>query len=165
MKKKIIILGLVLALALVLVAPTPALAAKPVGFEAYGVITSIDEGDVFPAGNSGRWVVQERTIEGELQDGAIPGDFVLTYKANVTADQAGNFHGEMVVNGGEYVIKVNGTSGIGALGLMLNGHWTLIEGAQGNGNFTAWIIPDIDEEGHIIGILASDITMTGQWKP
>jgi hypothetical protein len=170
MKRKIILVGLVTALALVLVAPVPALAAKPAGFMAIGSLDTIDEGDPFAAGQSGRWVVPERTITGAIS-GAITGDFILTYRANVTAEQAGNFHGEMVVNDGEYVIKVNGNSSFGITpagfpGLILSGHWTLIEGARGTGNFGAWLIPIMDEQKeHIIGIYASAIEMTGQWKP
>ncbi len=159
---------MVVALTLVLVAPGAALAAKPADFIAIGSLETIDEGDPFAAGQSGRWVVPERTITGAIS-GPITGDFILTYRANVAADQSGNFHGEMVVNEGEYVIKVNGNSSPGITpleypGLILSGHWTLIDGAQGNGSFDAWLIPII-EEGHIIGIHAGVIEMSGKWQP
>jgi hypothetical protein len=173
MKRKILMVGLVLALTLVLVSPVPALAAKPVGFNASGVITAIDEGNVFPAGNSGRWVVHERTIEGILSDGAITGEFELTYKANVTlATQAGNFHGRMVVNNGDYVINVNGkieplafVPPYGLPMLSLSGHWNFTDGAHGNGNFNAWLVFIPDEYGHVDVIVASSINMAGKWKP
>ena len=101
MKRKILMVGLVLALTLTLVMPATALAAKPAEFTASGVIIDITTGEdviEFPAGNSGRWVVQERMIGGVLTEGDIGGGFTLTYKANVVLEtQAGNFHGEMVV--------------------------------------------------------------------
>jgi hypothetical protein len=167
-KRKTIILGMVVALTLVLVAPGAVLAAKPTDFIALGNLDTIDEGEPFAAGQSERWVVPERTITGAIS-GAITGNYILTYKANVAADQSGNFHGEMVVNEGEYVIKVNGNSSLGITpigypGLILSGHWTLIDGAQGNGSFDAWLIPII-EGGHIIGIHAGAIEMSGKWHP
>ena len=172
MKRKVFFICLVLTLALTLATPVPALAAKPVGFSTIGEITDIDDGDVSPAGNSGRWIVKERTVEGNLLVGDITGGFVLTYKANVESvwTQAGNFHGTMVVNDGDYTIKVNGSSSpgttpIGPTGLVLSGHWTFKGNNQGNGGFDAWVIPMLDEEGHITGIFGGGIEMTGQWKP
>ncbi|UCB42799.1 MAG: hypothetical protein JSV77_10175 [Dehalococcoidales bacterium] len=175
MKRKILLLGIVIALILTMVMPATALAAKPSNMEAFGIIDSITIGDdviEFPAGQSGRWVVKERAIGGVLGGylgGDIDGDFTLTYKANVVlATQAGTFHGDMVV--GDYVVHVNGKSSIGATpipgydGLILSGHWNFTGSDHGNGTFDAWIIPLI-EEGHIIGVIAGGVTMTGKWKP
>jgi len=191
MKRKILMVGLVLALTLVLVSPVPALAAKPVGFGAVCNIEIIDEGDPFAAGQSSRWVVPERTIYGTVS-GDIEGDFVLTYKANVAADQAGNFHGKMVVTDEDdsWTVKINGKSDgtvfqgwsdiptgnpqmpyLPILSITINGHWTLVDGARGNGTFENAVIIFIgipDEQGNIhIGpvVPGSAINMTGQWKP
>jgi hypothetical protein len=187
-KKKTILLGLVLAMALVMVAPGAALAAKPATFEAVCSISAIDEGDPFAAGQSGRWVVPERTIIGTVT-GDINGDFVLTYKANVAADQAGNFHGEMVVTNPDdsWTIKLNGKSGgtelvgwsdiptgnpqmpyLPILSITINGHWTFVDGAQGNGTFNDAAIVFIgvpDEQGNMhIGpiVPGSAIVMSGK---
>ena len=191
MKRKILMVGLVLALALVLVAPAPVLAAKPATFEAVCSISAIDEGNPFAAGQSGRWVVPERTIIGTVT-GDIEGDFILTYRANVTADQEGNFHGEMAVTDADdsWTIKVNGKSEgtefvgwseiptgnpqmpyLPILSITINGHWTFVDGACGNGTFNDAVIifigvPDAEGKIHIGPIVpGSAIVMTGKWKP
>jgi len=169
--------GLVLALALGVVAPVPALAAKPVGFGASGVITDVSQGDIFPAGNSGRFVVQSREMVGNIS-GDISGDFVLTYKANVVIqDQSGNLHGKLTVTGedGAWTVNVNGKSNplefvwvdhYGFLPkLSISGHWTFNSGAKGNGDFEAWLIFIPDAHGHIVDIIGSAFEMTSQWKP
>lgn len=193
MKRKAIILGMVVALTLVLVAPGAALAAKPAAFETVCSVSNIDEGNPFPAGNSGRWIVPERTIIGTAS-GNIEDEFVLTYKANVAADQAGTFHGEMVVTNEDdsWTIKVNGKSDgtelvgwsniptgnplmpyLPILSTTINGHWTFVDGARGNGTFKDAVItfigiPDELQENmfHIGPILpGSVIVMSGKWQP
>jgi hypothetical protein len=105
-KKKLLFIGLVTMLVLAFSMPSAALAKAPAAINAGGVITSIDDGTVFPAGNSGRYVVAARTITGTLA-GDISGDFTLNYKANVElATQAGNLHGTLVA--GSQVLEVNG---------------------------------------------------------
>jgi len=177
MKRKILLLSLVLTLILTMVMPTTALAAKPTNLLAFGIINSITTGEdvtEFPAGQGGRWVVNEREIGGILGGilgGDISGDFTLTYKANVVLEtQVGTFHGNMVVGDGDYDVHINGKSSIGITpigypGLILSGHWNFTGSDHGNGTFYAWIVPDSDGEGHIIGVLYGGITMTGKWKP
>jgi len=116
MKKRILCIILVASLVLSVVMPATALAAKGKAFddfEATGVITDITSGDVFPAGNSGRWRVSERTVSGPFIGGDLAGaSFTMTYKANVDSEQAGTFHGELV--SGEVVFKVRGKSEMGS---------------------------------------------------
>ncbi len=179
---------MVVALTLVLVAPGAALAAKPVAFETVCSVSVIDEGNPFPAGNSGRWIVPERTIIGTAS-GDIEDEFVLIYKANVAADQAGNFHGEMVVTNevDSWTIKLNGKSDgaipvgmwehpdypgipLPILYMHISGNWTFTDGAHGNGTFEGGItfkgVPDSQGNIHIGPIEeGSTIIMTGQWQP
>ena len=177
MKRKPLLICLALAITLILATPATALAAKPVEFNASGTIESVSTGDVLPAGNSGRWVVHERELWGSLS-GNINGDFVLTYKATVDENQAGNLAGKLTVGQDSYVININGKSqpmdfvwsevfNTFLPRLSINGHWTFIRGAQGTGNFEAWFvfIPYIDEQGnvHVGQIVCSDLELTGKW--
>lgn len=175
MKKRILLISLALVLLFTMLAPAAALAAKPQTFQAAGVITYIEDTQVgdnaFPAGNSSRWRVIDREIGGELL-GDISGSFVLTYKANVElATQAGNLHG--VLETGEYSFRVNDkiqplTMAPSPLGfdlpvLTLNGHWTLTDKGQGQGDFAAWVQFIPDEYGHVVMIVASSFEMDGKW--
>lgn len=188
MKRKILLLGLVLTLILTVVMPTTALAAKPVAFTANGTITAVTSGDVFPAGNSGRWVVDERQMFGVIT-GDIAGDFVLTYAANVDLEtQAGSFHGTLEID--SLLFKVRGKSqliGPGFPGPIVEtpygpttteirtletaGGWTLTKGAKGTGDYyglaTVLIAVGGPLDGHILYVVpgASGFTMTGQWQP
>jgi len=151
----------------------PSLAAKPVPFEAEGIIDEITPGNVAPAGQSGRFRVIEREIGGAFDSGDIIGDFDLTYKANVELmTQAGNLHG--VLNVGPYVAKVNvkiepiewlGEPFASPAKININGNWTFVEGAKGNGTFGGWAIVILNPLGHVDYILASYFYMTGQWQP
>jgi len=195
MKKKLLCIILVASLALSVVMPGTALAAKGKAFddfEATGVITGISPGDVLEAGNSGRWRVLEREITGVL-GGDVEGIFTMTYKANVLlATQAGNLHGTLEVDGN--IFKVRGK--IQPL-QMVNGYfdaaaeeWVPLlfgtEFPEGSGIY--WL-PRIDVEGswtldgtqgngtftgwaifvpvngHVGPIVASSFTMDGKWKP
>jgi len=170
--RRLLFISLALALVLSVMAPVTALAAKPVPFSASGGITSITPGDVVPAGQSGRWRVIEREIAGLLA-GDINGSFTMTYKANVElATQAGNLHGTL--EAGSYVARVNGKiEPLVWLGepfaspaqLTINGHWTFIDGARGQGDFKAWAIVILNEYGHVVDIPLSSFTMTGKWQP
>ena len=178
-ERKVFLISLALYLSLILAAPVSTLAAKPVDFSASGTIYSISVGDVLPAGNSGRWVVQERELLGSIS-GDINGDFVLNYKANVDENQAGNLVGKLTVGQDSCIINVNGKSqpidfvwfeafNTFLPKLSINGHWTFIKGAQGKGDFEAWFvfIPQIDEQGnvHIGQIVDSALELTGKWQP
>ncbi len=177
MKKRIFLVSLALVLALFLLAPAPALAAKPVEFNASGSIETISAGDVLPAGNSGRWVVHERELCGILS-GDINDDFVLTYRANVDENQAGNLSGKLTIGQDACSMRLNGKSQPLELVwletfntylpmLAIEGHWTFNQGARGNGDFAAWFIfiPQVDEQGnvHIGQIVGSALELTGKW--
>ncbi|HUV44070.1 MAG TPA: hypothetical protein VMW13_04480, partial [Dehalococcoidales bacterium] len=113
MKRKLLCIILAASLILSVVMPGTALAAKGKAFEDFGAtgfITFIDDGIVKPAGQSGRWIVSERTVAG-MMFGDADGWFTMTYKANVDSEQTGTFHGELVV--GELVFKVRGKSALG----------------------------------------------------
>jgi hypothetical protein len=170
MKKRLFVISLVVSM-LVFLMPAPALAKAPAGFSAGGVITAIDTGTVFPAGNSGRYVVASRSITGALA-GGITGDFVLNYKANVElATQAGSLQGNL--QAGTTVLKVNGSieplefagwwgEGIPLYRLTINGRWTAIDGMKGNGDFSAWAVFIPTPEGHVFAIVDSGFDMTGK---
>ena len=189
MKKKILLVGLVVSLTLVVAVPVPALAAAPVVFSAGGTVTEVTPGDIFPAGTSGRWVVDERQMSG-LIAGSINGEYTLTYSANMDLEtQAGSFHGTISVD--SVLINVTGKSqlvGLGSPGPLVEiapdvfiptiirsletaGSWTLISGSVGNGDYTGLTAVVIAAagpvEGHILDIVPgySYFTMTGKWKP
>jgi len=187
MKRRILLISLALVLMLTALAPTTALAAKPQEFYAAGAITDIEGTvigeNVFPAGNSGRWRVVDREIEGYLS-GDINDDFLMTYKANIEDEltQAGNLHGNLVA--GDYNFKVNGkiqpVQVIAwlvpgqvplLLQLTISGHWTGTKGTKGNGDFSAavvfepdWYLLELTGEVHV-GTIHTDLspfTMTGK---
>lgn len=184
MKRRLLFISLALAVVATASIWAAALAAKPVPFSASGTVDNISDGDVFPAGESGRWVVAERELTGTLS-GDINGEFTMTYKANVELEtQAGRLHGTLEV--GSHVIKVNGEveplTQVGViywevepdvwmdmpkLKLTLGGHFTFINGAQGNGEFDADVVfvPTLD--GHVDAVLSDEsaINMSGNWEP
>lgn len=181
MKQRLFYLGLALVLALVAMVPSPALAAKPVVFQADGNIDYISPGIVFEAGNSGRWIVAERQLSGVLA-GDISGDYTLTYRGTVESveTQAGNFHGRLEVADGAYVINVVGSNEsiqfqgmveiypgvwVPVLRITMGGNWAFLSGANGQGNFTGWAEFIPDAEGHVSMITDSSFSLTGQWQP
>ncbi len=183
MKKSLLFISLVLALAFTTVGSAAVSAAKP--FAAMGTISSISPTilyyNVFPAGKSERWRVVDRVIGGEFQSGPIAGPFTLTYKANVDGNQVGNLHGTLQTI--SCLIQVNGNTQpaevwgwyvpdvIPLYKVAISGNWRVIEGAIGDGDFIADIvfIPEVDEYGNVhvgpIIIDYSPFTMSGSWKP
>ncbi|MBH0201297.1 MAG: hypothetical protein HP496_03085 [Nitrospira sp.] len=162
----------------------PAFAGSPTLFSASGTISKIDVGDVDPAGKSGRFIVRDRHIEGTFA-GDISGGFTITYDANVPlATQSGPVYARMTV--GVYEANMTIVSSLGPTpvpcgisdgvtcietpvgnfvpGLLLNGRMNFLSGAQGTGNVNAWLIPILDEQGHIISIAASLLMIAGQWS-
>ena len=167
MSKKIV-LSILLCVALFSASTGVAAAAPPMSdFEAAGIMLTIDEGDVSPAGVSGRFVVKERTITAFLE-GNLNGIGVFTYGTNVPiATQSGSFHGTLTI--GDYEAKVRGKSALGMTpigfpGLLIDGTFAFTSGTQGRGELHAWLIPDLDDEGHVIGIIASGMTISGRWR-
>jgi hypothetical protein len=161
----------------------PALAGPHVPFSVIGTIMTIDTGDVKPAGQSGRFIVRDRHITGAFT-GSIGGPFVITYDSNVPiTTQAGRIHARLIA--GVYEGNMTLASSTGATpvecetpdgatciatpggnfvpGLLLNGRMNFLGGAKGQGSVTGWLIPTFDIEGHISGIVASQLTISGQW--
>lgn len=113
----------------------------------------------------------------------------MTYTANVPiATQSGQLHGTLDMSddsGTTYVARFQATSSIGLTplgcdtpdgatcigtpgvvpGLLISGTLTFTEGSQGHGMLSAWIVPELDGDGHISGILAGWLTVSGQWGP
>jgi hypothetical protein len=163
----------------------PAFAGPPKPFSVSGAISKIEEGDVKPAGQSGRFIVRDRHIKGTFA-GHISGDFTITYDTNVPlATQSGSIHARMVAGVYEANMTLASSTGLtpvecetpnGATciaipeggnfvpGLLLNGRMNFLSGAKGTGNLTGWLIPILDEQGHVIEIAASLLTITGQWS-
>jgi hypothetical protein len=163
----------------------PAFAGPPKPFSASGTISAIDNGNVEPAGVSGRFIVRERHITGTFT-GNINGDYTITYDANVQlATQSGPVHARMSLD--IYEANMTIVSGLGLTpvpcwspdgvtciatpegpsyvpGLLLNGRMDFLSGAQGTGNVSGWLIPELDADGHIKSILASSLTIAGQWS-
>jgi hypothetical protein len=158
-----------------------------VPFSVNGTITRIETGDVTPAGQSGRFIVRNRQITGTFT-GSIGGTagvpFAITFDTNVPlATQAGRIHGRLIA--GVYEANVTMASSTGATsvecefpdgatciitpggnfvpGLLLNGRVNFLSGANGRGSVTGWVIPSLDDQGHIIGIVASQLMLSGQW--
>ena len=78
----------------------------------------INEGDVSPAGNSGRFIVKDREITGFLTDGDIVGPFTLTYGANVPLEtQSGQAHGTIDISNFNEIYEAHFQAGI-SIGLI-----------------------------------------------
>jgi len=112
-------------------------------------------------------------LNGTFLSGGIEGDFTLTYKANVELlTQAGNLHGTLEAN--PYALKLNGkiqplemvptVFGIDLPMLTIKGKWTFANGAKGSGDFNVWVIFIPTPEGHVGSIIASEVSLTGDWQ-
>lgn len=164
---------LAVGLALGAVVPTAALArGTRVSFSASGPVLTIDQGTVFPAGDSGRFMVMERTVFGTLS-GDLNGPFTFVYGSNVPLlTQSGPVHGRLSV--GTYEAAVEGQSSLlvgpgiairpdgGPLAvvvvLRVTGSLAFTSGAQGQGDFTATVTVAIDPAtGHILGVVPSGL--------
>jgi hypothetical protein len=49
-------------------------------------------------------------------------------------------------------------------GLLVNGSLTFVDGTQGHGLISSWLIPQIGSDGHIQRILAGELTIGGSWN-
>lgn len=84
------------------------------------------------------------------------------YEANVTmASSTGPTPVECETPNGATCIATPGGNFVP--GLLLNGRMNFLSGAKGPATVTGWLIPVLDEQGHIISIAASLLTITGQW--
>jgi hypothetical protein len=177
------ILFSVVALAVGLIS-VPVFAGPPKPFSASGPISRIDEGNVKPARESGRFIVRARHIPGTFA-GDISGVFTITYDANVPlATQSGPVHARMTADSYEAnmtivsslgptpvpctipdgVTCIETPSGPFVPGLLLSGRMNFLSGAHGTGTVSGWLIPVLDVQGHIDVIAATLLTIAGQWS-
>lgn len=193
MRERISLGGIVAAgviAVLAAIGPVQAVSAEP--FLAGGEITSIDDGDVKAAGNSGRFIVRNRHVGGTIS-GSIGGvvvddePFTFTFKTNVPIQtQSGNIQGTLSF--GPYEAKIIAKSELGVTpvpcpadqaemfdcietqpgvfffpGLLITGSVHFTEGADGMGTVNAFIIPIIDPAtGHILGVFMGGLTIQGE---
>jgi hypothetical protein len=176
--KKLLFGTFMAALAIVALLPSTVLAAKPLPFSASGHIMGIETEPPFcvvkPAGESGRWVIVTRQIKGTVS-GDISGDFILDYSGNVDAFQVGNIHGTISI--GQYTLKMDSKTlnpipigyyqGLLIVQLSISGHWSLIQGAKGQGDVDATLY-FLTDGTHVLSIypdVESPFSLTGQWQP
>jgi hypothetical protein len=103
-------------------------------FAAGGQITTIDDGNVKAAGNSGRFVVKNRHVGGTLS--GFIGDtplvnvpFTFTFGTNVPImTQSGNIHGALVIDDGAYEAKVAAQSKLGVTPAPCPAAWAAMYG-------------------------------------
>jgi hypothetical protein len=182
--KRILIVSLVLAMAVTLLLPTGAMAAKPETFAASGVLTSIDQGNVKPL-SDGRWLVVDRHIEGKFlpsttgKANKLNGPFTITYSGvfDLTT-QAGSFLGKLEaksatlgITGKTQPFEIVGSTQVpdGQGGyitvplckLTISGHWIGIKGLDAKGEFNAWFVFIPTADGHVAAIVDSSFIMTG----
>lgn len=148
-------------------------------FSLSGTIGSIDAGDVTPAGRSGRYLVDDRHVGGELS-GDIEGTFIMTYDANVAiVTQSGPVRGTIEFYDENeditYAARFNARSegeftsfeqGVGGtMELEIDGDLTFVNEANGHADWNAWLKVALDADGHIVSILDSDLNIEGSWDP
>lgn len=178
--KKLLGLSLVLAIVVMLLVPSVAMAASPTkpapsqpsSFTAEGVFSSIDTGNVKELGNSGKWLVKDRHIQGQFLSGDLgTSAFTITYGGVFDlATQQGNLAGKMEVDSN--LIGITGTVAPLTMvyfepyatylpKLTIGGQWTGLRGLHAHGSFKAWMIFIPDSEGHVLAIVDSSFAMTG----
>jgi hypothetical protein len=176
--KRILAISLLLALVLSLIVPTAAFAAKaPVStsFSAYGEMQTIDNGNVRPLGNTGKWLVLDRHIQGQFVSGDLStSPFKLTYGGIFDlATQAGNLVGTMQTASGTLLVtgSVAPLTGVyseeagGYLPLLsISGNWTGLWGIRASGTFQAYMIFVPTDDGHVKYIVDSAFVMTGNYN-
>lgn len=155
---------------------TLAPAAEATSFLLTGLVEGIDDGDVAAAGASGRFVVRDRHITGQL-GGAVGNQllsntaFRFTFHTNVPlATQSGNLSGTLTFGGYTAQVAAKATLGLTPIpcvvgttgcvpigggagrlpGLLISGNLAFLVGANGNGTVEGFVIPILDAEGHII---------------
>jgi hypothetical protein len=170
--KKLLVIGIVLALMLTLVLPSVAMAARPTTFSAAGTMASIDPGTVKELGNSGLWLVKDRHIQGRFLSGDLGTEsYTITYGGVFKlVDQSGNLAGTMQVGSKLFVIdgKVAPLSLVD-MGeyqlpqLTISGHWAGLKGVNATGSFNAYMIFVPTADGHVDYIVASSFDMTGKY--
>jgi hypothetical protein len=186
--KKILVISLVLALALTLILPSAVMAApdKTV-FSATGVFSSIDEGNVKPLGNTGRYLVADRHLSGSFINDTLTGNFTITYGGifNI-ADQSGKLIGtletannKLCVIGETQPLQYVGYPGPDSDGsivipclMIVKGNWTGLKGLAAKGTFEAQLVLNVYADpaqptfGHVKSVVEGQniLTMTGQYN-
>jgi hypothetical protein len=182
--KKQLVISLVLAMAVVLLLPSIAMAAPTVKFTASGVMTSIDTGIVEQIGNTNNWLVSDRHIQGQFMPNekhkslSISGPFVLTYGGIFNLQtQAGNLKGTLkattatfavtgqtkpLVFKGEYY-PLSDTIKAPLYELTVEGNWIGIQGVKAAGDFDAWLKFVPTPDGHVAFIVDSYFNMDGKF--
>ena len=179
--------GLLLVGILMMMTTVAATAAKGnwSEFSAEGVISGITPGDVRPAGNSGRFVVKDRTISG-LLGGDLEGPFSFTYGTNVPiATQSGQIHGKASLADGAFEANVVAQSSLVAgpaiavdlsisppsgsrlpgavvgivVGVGFDGKLIFTSGTQGRGTIVGELWTFVSLEGHIIEVAPSGLLL------
>ncbi|HEV8309929.1 MAG TPA: hypothetical protein VGW35_19875 [Methylomirabilota bacterium] len=187
-KQLALALGLAVGL-LVTLSPGLARAAGPTPFSASGSFLAtecatvpwlIDEGAVTPAGESGRFVVKNRTVSGTLDGPDITGPFLLDFGTNVPiATQSGQIHAKLTFANPQTQASGSGSSNF-ILGpavvppgfpcdgqpkvvvvLGITGSLTFTGGGvQGNGDVEGTFTVAIDPAtGHIVGLVPSGLPL------
>lgn len=168
MKGKFGLLALLALLLMAVVSSGTVLAANPVPLNAVGLLTTVVEGDVDPAGGSGRSVVGMRSISGTMVGPDLWGPFSVDFDTNVDPTQSGQLHGTMTV--GDYEAAVQGESElltgpvlallsadplvvVPVVYLGVSGTFTFTVGPEGHASFDGgvWII--VTPDGHIVDVL------------
>jgi len=174
--KRILVISLLLALVLSMCLPTAAFAAKaPVStsFSALGEMYTIDTGNVRKLGNTDKWLVLDRHIQGQFVSGDLGASpFTLTYGGIFDlATQAGNLLGTMQTASG--TLLVTGSSApltfvpYGPYNLpmlSISGNWTGLFGIRASGTFQAYMVFIPTANGHVGQIVDSAFDMTGNYN-
>jgi len=149
-------------------------------FAAEGVFTYIDEGDVEEIGDTGKWKVENRTLEGvfvSCTDENMGDSFVITYGGIFElATQEGKLKGilesgdvTMNISGYvepyefDYYYEIEGYGTVPVYELAINGTWKYAEGGKGKGKFEATMDFIPTEDGHVYAVMpTSTFVMTGK---
>jgi hypothetical protein len=170
--KKILVISLLLAMVLTMILPSAAMAARPATFSAQGYLSGIDTGNVRQLGNSGKWLVRDRTIQGEFLAGGF-GNAPFSLKYNGVFDlatQAGNLVGTLRT-GSSILLVVGEVAPLTMVSvgpyslpmLSISGNWAGLSGVKANGSFQAYMVFVPDGEGHVVQVVDSGFIMSGKY--
>lgn len=147
----------------------------------------INDGNVTQIGDTGLYLVENRTAEGTLGDDEFPGlesdiegSFSMTYNAIIAiADQSGPLFGTMEFEDEEEdetytaffharsegeLISFDPEKG-GSMEIDIIGHLQFIDNAWGRADFEGSVEVMLDKDGHIVGFGDSTLTIDGYWNP
>jgi hypothetical protein len=171
--KKILVISLLLALLLTLIMPTTVLASSPATFSAQGYMASIDTGNVNQIGHSDRWLVRNRTIEGQLLTGDLgnaafelhyDGIFSLTTQAGSLIGTLNTANASILVLGEAAPLTMVSVGPYSLPMLTISGSWVGLRGLKANGDFQGYLIFVPTADGHVDYIVDSGFAMTGTYN-